>query len=280
MNELSQVERNILDHYTDVQVGDVLRKAREAAGVDLQTISANLNIMAMHLQAIEQGDASRLPESVYAVGFVKAYADYLNLDKDKIVYLFKRQVLGQVPQRNTARTYKPVGPSIFPRAAIVAACAAVLVIGLVLYLVFGRGGEPAVDPVSEDLRQSTLAETKTALPLKPNKLVTGKQYGAEPAQSKLMLLAIDSVWIEVRDKPEGGKVLFNRVMKKGEAYHAPLTPQLWMNSGKVQNIELWSKGEKLSALKNRKDIIRSFQLPNVGKVTQQANEASNSELSE
>src|SRR5690606_34117926 len=94
MLKLRMVDKNILDHYTDLPVGEVLRRARLGFGMEIPYASSRLNIRPEHLDAIEEGDASRLPGRVYAIGFVRAYADFLQLDADKIVYMFKSQVIG------------------------------------------------------------------------------------------------------------------------------------------------------------------------------------------
>jgi cytoskeleton protein RodZ len=72
-------------------VGALLRDARLRRGEDVAKVAANLRIRQPYLQALEDGQVQNLPGSTYAVGFVRAYADYLRLDPDEIVRRFKQE---------------------------------------------------------------------------------------------------------------------------------------------------------------------------------------------
>lgn len=76
-------------------VGEVLRRARESYGQDLESVAEALRIRHVHLRSIEDGRYADLPGVAYAVGFVRTYADYLRLDRDEIVRRFKHEVAGQ-----------------------------------------------------------------------------------------------------------------------------------------------------------------------------------------
>lgn len=78
-------------YYTDMSVGEILRRTRLHYRQSLQDIERALRIRASQIQAIEEGDTSQLPGRVYAIGFVRSYAEYLGLDGEKMVKLFKRQ---------------------------------------------------------------------------------------------------------------------------------------------------------------------------------------------
>src|SRR5690606_13898422 len=78
-------------NYADLPVGEILRRGREHYNLSLNDVEAALRIRASQLGAIEQGRLDLLPGRVYAVGFVRAYAEYLGLDGGRIVQLFKAQ---------------------------------------------------------------------------------------------------------------------------------------------------------------------------------------------
>lgn len=81
-------------YYTDIPVGEILRRARLHYGQSLEDIERNLRIRAELIEAIEKGDSKKLPGRVYAIGFVRSYAEYLGLDGEKMVQLFKVQSVG------------------------------------------------------------------------------------------------------------------------------------------------------------------------------------------
>ena len=60
-------------------VGRYLKTERELQGQDLQQVAEMLRIHS-YLQAIEEGEIDQLPGPTYAVGFVRAYAEYLGLE--------------------------------------------------------------------------------------------------------------------------------------------------------------------------------------------------------
>jgi cytoskeleton protein RodZ len=74
--------------------GEVLREQRERLGLDLVQIAASLRIKPAYLAALEEGCPDRLPGPAYAVGFVRAYSDYLGLDSPEILRRFKLEAAG------------------------------------------------------------------------------------------------------------------------------------------------------------------------------------------
>ncbi|HET8726648.1 MAG TPA: RodZ domain-containing protein [Alphaproteobacteria bacterium] len=75
-------------------VAAILRQARQRTGYGLRDVSATLRIRHAYLEAIEDGRFNDLPGSVYAVGFIRTYAEFLELDGDEVVRRFKNEVAG------------------------------------------------------------------------------------------------------------------------------------------------------------------------------------------
>lgn len=65
--------------------GEVLRRQREALGLDFNQAAAALKIKPAYLAALEEGRPDGLPAAVYARGFMRAYAEYLGLDGDEVL---------------------------------------------------------------------------------------------------------------------------------------------------------------------------------------------------
>ena len=72
-------------------VGMLLRERREELGFDLDAIGEALRIKPVYLAALEQGRAQELPGATYAVGFIRAYAQLLGLDSDRILDSYKSE---------------------------------------------------------------------------------------------------------------------------------------------------------------------------------------------
>ena len=73
----------------ELGVGIALRDARVARNLSLAEVSAVLRIREAHLEAIELEDFDQLPGNVYAIGFIRTYAQYLELNDSDLIMRFK-----------------------------------------------------------------------------------------------------------------------------------------------------------------------------------------------
>ena len=77
--------RSPIDATPAPSLGEVLQAARERKGVDLHRAERDTKIRAKHLAALESGDYTELPGTVYARGFLRNYATYLGLDAEEVL---------------------------------------------------------------------------------------------------------------------------------------------------------------------------------------------------
>lgn len=71
------------------KLGEVLRAAREAKGVDLARVERDTKIRERYLAALERGEYRELPGAVYTRGFLRNYGQYLGLDAEYLIDLFR-----------------------------------------------------------------------------------------------------------------------------------------------------------------------------------------------
>ena len=94
-----------------------LRSARLAAGIDLHKAADSLRIRYPYLEAIEAGRFGDLPGPTYALGFVRAYAEFLGLDGKRMVRQFKEE--GQAVSRRLTLIFpEPLQEGRFPGGAV------------------------------------------------------------------------------------------------------------------------------------------------------------------
>ena len=62
-----------------VEIGEILRKAREQRGLSVEEASEVLYLKKSVIRAIESGDWSALPHAIYVKGYSTQYAKYLNI---------------------------------------------------------------------------------------------------------------------------------------------------------------------------------------------------------
>lgn len=70
-------------------LGEYLRKSREETGLNLAEVAYQTKIRERYLSALENDQISNLPSKVQAKGYLRIYAQLLNLDEGKILQAFE-----------------------------------------------------------------------------------------------------------------------------------------------------------------------------------------------
>lgn len=230
-------------------VGQILKAAREKRNFTVEQIAEMLKIRRIYLQAIEDSNWEELPELVYAQGFVRSYAAFLNLDEAAASAQFKREFRGsrRTPELEMP---KPIESNQLPDWKIIAA----VVVGLlVVYSLWSAATMPSATesvprladvkaaeekvtteaaadmPLTPITETTTATETVTApapetqaasatIPDAQTPPQNGIAYGATTTTRVTITAAQDS-WVQVRDRD--GQVLFSRVMRPGDTYRVP-----------------------------------------------------------
>lgn len=103
-------------------IGQALRNARISAGMELSDVAAHLRIRTNFLAALEDGKADALPGVTYAIGYVRTYSAFLDLDPDDAVRRFKQEAAGlQAPAQLSFPSPAPEGK--VPGAGVMVAAA-------------------------------------------------------------------------------------------------------------------------------------------------------------
>ena len=71
--------------------GELLRERRQQLRLDLDAVAEALCIKPVYLAAIEQGRTEELPGPTYAIGFIRAYANYLGLDGESVLDRYREE---------------------------------------------------------------------------------------------------------------------------------------------------------------------------------------------
>lgn len=78
--------------------GEILKTTRLKKGLTLKDVSNKTKIGISFLQAIEDRDYKKLPSTTYAKGFVRSYAQSLDLDIEHIMAFFRREYQEVMPE--------------------------------------------------------------------------------------------------------------------------------------------------------------------------------------
>jgi cytoskeletal protein RodZ len=78
-------------------LGETLRRAREEKGLTVESAARDTNIARRYLAALEEEDFAQFPAEAYALGFLKNYSEYLGLDVNEILSLFRAIKIQEQP---------------------------------------------------------------------------------------------------------------------------------------------------------------------------------------
>jgi cytoskeletal protein RodZ len=91
------------------KLGEVLRGAREAKGVDLSRVERETKIRERYLSALERGEYRELPGSVYTKGFLRNYGSYLGLDPEYLIDLYRLETSVATERPRVPAPPRPIG---------------------------------------------------------------------------------------------------------------------------------------------------------------------------
>ncbi|HXN42075.1 MAG TPA: helix-turn-helix transcriptional regulator [Myxococcaceae bacterium] len=113
--------------------GRYLAQQRELRGVSRADVASATKIPANLIAALETGQVERLPERVFIVNYIRAYAQVIGMESQEAVLRFEEIDKRVHTERNGA---KPVGPSHLPRPVWLAVGIALLLLLVIAVLAF------------------------------------------------------------------------------------------------------------------------------------------------
>lgn len=259
------------DFHTDMPVGEILRRTRTHYGLNLQQVEQILRIRASNLEALETGDVSQLPGRVYAIGFVRAYAEYLGLDGDKMVHLFKQQSVGDKKKIDLSFPV-PADETKVPNLYIIGSSLAGLIVllGFIVFMIFPDKDEKSIPPVPESLTGSTITDAPALVEapdvsqesVDDSSSEQGEaqnvQAPSTASQNRIVLEIKEASWIEIKNAQ--GAAILRQVLKPGDIYMVPPEQGLVMSTGNAGGIVVKLDGNALPALGESGEIKRNLAL--------------------
>lgn len=119
--------------------GEQLRQRREELGLSVYEAFRNSRVPIQHIEAIENGNIEILPAECYAIGFLKSYCDFLQIDSAPFVDSFREYSRPPVTRflRRRRSTPDTGMPAWVRDVAAWAAITAIVALGWITYtLVF------------------------------------------------------------------------------------------------------------------------------------------------
>jgi cytoskeleton protein RodZ len=236
------------------RVGDRLRAARLAAGIDLSDVATKTRVPLRHLQAIEGGDYAALPGSTYCVGFVKAFARVVGIDEDGATDDLRAELRElNLDQRAERIEYQVADATRLPTKTLAWVAAAVALLVLIGFGVWRSSLVSDPDPVTEIAatpNDDATVEAPGIDDLSPIGTTAAPSPDVLPpvnATGQVVLTATSPVWVRVYDAAD--KVLFEKEMIAGERFTVPPdanNPQI--RTGRADLISVTVDGKAVATL--------------------------------
>jgi len=226
-------------------IGETLREARTAAGIQLDDAERTIRIRIRYLDALESEEWDVLPGDAYVRGFLHTYADFLGLDGAALVDEYDRQDVPTQAERSIDAPFEPprsmdggnptmrrIGwGAIFAAAALAA-----------LFIVLGITGGSSQGPKNNhhqhhrgDKQGSAQSSTTTT---------------TTPSEATVSLTPTGTVWVCLVD--QSGKALVNgETLTTGDS-RGPFKAkdmQLTLGNGEIQ-VELNGKQVSIPSAAN------------------------------
>lgn len=117
-------------------IGEKLTRARESRGLSVDQASRETHIARRFLLALEEERFGDLPGETYLLGFLQTYADFVGLDGQHVVSLYRNTRLQEteapIEQLIPPRRSLPVGPVLIGAGAVLLLAGAVILIPRIL----------------------------------------------------------------------------------------------------------------------------------------------------
>lgn len=263
-----------------VTVGQILQSARQKHGVNnLEKIAGELCIRPYYLAALEQDDFTSFPSACYASGFLRNYASYLGLNATEVVSKYKKAYTGAVDEVELDFPDVAVpGDFSFQTVASYAGVSLLLVCGVWFSAnqVSFDNAQSIASTIQEEAvtMHKSVTETVRAvvIPQKTVAVVSEKSMTfslidrAEAAVPDIFsasavgvsLKAREDAWVRIVG-PDG-EVFIDRILHKGEEFHAPSAKGLVLMTSNAAALALNMGDTSMEALGKQGQIVESLSL--------------------
>ncbi len=258
-------------------LGENFQRAREAKGLTLEEAAARTRILPQYLKAVEDNNYAKLPDEVFAKGFVRSYARILGLDEATVIRQFDESGGQFYAKRNERETLKQKQEEEERRKKInrniVAGMVSVAL--LVLFVLMGRDRDrsepkqvaepspPISAPVPAKPTSPPAFDSTPAVPSPPSDVERNFSgvlplEGVAPDEKKKLVLEIEAVercWVKVQtDHAAPQEILLN----PGERFKWKAQERLALSLGNAGGVRVALNGKPQGPYGPRGKAVREI----------------------
>lgn len=235
------------------EIGNTLREARARRGLDILECESGTKIRAKYIRAMEEEQFDLMPSPAYVRGFLRTYAEFLDLDGRLMLDEYEsRFEQGAPPTDEPPRRDRP--PSRGPRrrsgprrgrrteAQLVwLAIGGVTGVALLVWMGVGGTAPEPVAPIPPAMSDETAARAEPSAPA-----------AEAPPVDERVRISVEGVgaagsWTEVRGRNASGPVIWDGTIPAGESQSWRVGRSVWMRVGDPSGLQV-RVGERVIAL--------------------------------
>lgn len=271
-----------------IELGQMLRDARQSKGVSLAEVEEATKIRRKYLEALEATDYDSLPPSVYSRGFLRSYATYLGLDPEAALDAYHDGAQAHTDPREPQIISEPLVSGSRVNWELVAGVLMLIAVGVILFLVYRqyiaplatRGAIPtatttveeaAVAPVDtpalavSDVGTATPTAGATPTPLPPTPAPPTptatrtrrptRTRTPSPARAQALTLSLNATarsWIRV---VADGQTVFEGTVVPGDERTWKARREITLRTGNAGGVIVSINGRQLGALGNSGQVL-------------------------
>ncbi len=260
-------------------VGQIIKSARIAKKASLEQVSEELKISINTLKDIELDCSIEDKNITFLIGHLRSYSNFLNLDSDKIIKMFKEQIsfdknnIVEIIQKPEIRNQNIQLQKFVPISII-------LFVFISFYLLFIKENndnlqyalvpnvpeiyEPVIEKAEIIKNQNNLID-KTYEKVKDESFnftsVNASNQSNEILNEKTVTLKILSpTWLQLRD--ESNNIIISQLMEKGDEYSYDMSLNYNITSGNAGNILVVIDKQVRGKIGDYGDVVDSITLDN------------------
>ena len=218
-----------------VPFGLLLKQARERRNLSIEQVCEHLKIRKYFIESIEAEKLNQLPGSVYTIGFIRSYSQFLKIDPEIVQHFLK--TINPLPLKDSAvnqpfNLNKPT--NYFP--SWIMALAVLLSLTVIVY-----------SYTRQDSSRSSKTSFSNTTGIEDGKLSSSAVdfYSLNILNPlKLTFFALEPTWIRLTDS--GQKVITNRLLAVGDIHQIDLQDHLYLTTSHPQALEVYKGFNKVA----------------------------------
>ncbi len=268
---------------TTPTAGELLRQARESAGMHLGMLSVSLKVPVRNLIALESDQYAMLSGPVFVRALASSVCRHLKIDSSAILALLppaSNRLEPMNPGLETSQRESFVAlwrqHVLANQKSLILALAMVILISLVIWLptwpiasIQSVLPVTAVTPAIEPFLSSvTLVPSEPAFlpatkidvpePSKETASVTGVPVKQVDQEIDLLIKGKSNAWVEVKNNT--GALVFNQLVKKGETHHIQSELVLSVVVGNADGVEIQVRGKAFDLEPFNRGAVARFEV--------------------